>query len=51
MEYPIDTAGFEAHVFVLAVSVNGDVTVAPLLGVATLISETGAASTVMFSST
>jgi len=51
MEYPIDTAGFEAHVFVLAVSVNGELNVAPFEGVVTVMSEIAAAATVMFSST
>jgi len=45
----MDTAGFEAHVFELAVNVNGDARVAPFAGVATAISETEAASTVIFS--
>ena len=47
----METAGLEAQVFVLAVSWNGELTVAPLEGVATVISETGVASTVMFNST
>jgi len=51
IEYPIDTAGFDAQVLVLAVNVNGDVTVAPFEGVTTVMSETCAANTVMFSST
>ena len=40
-----------SNVRVLAVSVNGEVTVAPLPGVATVMSETAAPSTVTFSNT
>jgi len=48
----METAGFDAQVLVLAVSVKGELTVAPLLGVATVMSEPEvAASTVMLSKT
>jgi hypothetical protein len=42
IEYPIDTAGNPAHVFVLAVSTNGEVSCAPLLGVETVMAWTDA---------
>jgi len=50
IEYPIETAGTEPHVVVLATSLKGDVTVAPFPGLATEILEVPATMVMLKSS-